>query len=221
MEELKVNIGAGNTYIPSFVNIDISPRADISLNLNIDELPFEDNTVDLVFTYHTLEHLDNYLFALGEIHRVLKHRGHLLIGVPYVTLTRNHLVNPYHRQNFNEYSFDFFDIEKLKGSAVEANPILFKKVFHRFQYVGIFKMLPIFRNLCRQLLFNVVRTIDFGLLAIKPPHRILHVNQEDEDHMRREFDECLSKRVPYPKRFHSLLTPLPYLLEQDARAECS
>ena len=107
-KEIKLNIGAGRTYIPGFVNVDISEKADISLDLNCERLPFDDNSVDLVFTYHLLEHLSDYLFALGEIHRVIKHGGQLLIGVPYVTSTEFNLVNPYHKQHFNEYSFDFF-----------------------------------------------------------------------------------------------------------------
>ena len=112
-QEIRLNVGAGETFIPGFTNVDIVPWADVTLDLNVDKLPFEDNSVDLVFTYHCLEHLDNYLFALGELHRVLKHCGRLLVGVPYVTLTQYNLVNPYHRQNFNEYSFDehlFVDI---------------------------------------------------------------------------------------------------------------
>lgn len=112
--EVKLNIGAGVTYIPGFVNIDISTQADITLDLGKDRLPFDDNSVDLIVSYHTLEHVSDYLFALSEIHRVLKHGGRFLVGLPYVTLTEYHLVNPYHLHNFNEYSFDFFDVDKNK-----------------------------------------------------------------------------------------------------------
>ena len=139
---IRLNIGAGQTYIPGYRNIDISSNADIVLDLGIDKLPFEDDSVDFIFSYHTLEHVPDYLFSLSEIHRVLRHGGLFLVGLPYVTLTKYHLVNPYHLHNFNEFSFDFFDVKKLKGSAAEENPILFNKVFHRFHYMGIFKSLP-------------------------------------------------------------------------------
>jgi predicted SAM-dependent methyltransferase len=122
-KQLKLNIGAGQTYIPGFVNIDLSDRANISLDLSKDRLPFEDSSVDLVFSYHTLEHIPDYLFVISEIHRVLKHGGHFLVGLPYVTLTEYNLVNPYHLHNFNEFSFDFFDRAKLKYSAAESNPV--------------------------------------------------------------------------------------------------
>ena len=194
---LRLNIGAGRTYIPEFTNIDRSPRADVSLDLNRDRLPFDDASVDLVFTYHALEHLENYLFALGEIHRVLKRGAPLLIGVPYVTLTEYNLVNPYHRQHFNEFAFDFFDPQKLKGSAVEANDILFAKDFHRFHYLEEFAdATPARKEWARRHLFNVVSRIDFGLSTLKAPD-LAPPGVSSSQSLIRRFDECLDARVPY------------------------
>lgn len=42
MDETKdvgLNIGAGQTYIPGFINIDISGKADITLDLGKEKLP--------------------------------------------------------------------------------------------------------------------------------------------------------------------------------------
>ena len=197
MSEIKLNLGAGFSYIPGFHNIDISPKADIVLDLGRERLPFEDNSVDLVFSYHCLEHVDNYLFALSEIYRVLKHGGIFLLGVPYVTLTEYNLVNPYHLHHFNEFSFDFFDATRLKGSAIEQNSILFTKIFHRFHYMEWFNIVPPpFRNWCRRHLFNVVRKIDFGLIAIKDPDdkSVLKITGRE---MKNMFGECMKCRVLY------------------------
>jgi SAM-dependent methyltransferase len=195
---IRLNIGAGETYIPGYINIDISRKADITLDLGKDKLPFDDDSVDLIFSYHTLEHVPDYLFALSEIHRVLRHGGHFLVGLPYVTLTEYHLVNPYHLHSFNEFSFDFFDAKMLKGSAAEENPILFNKVFHRFHYIGVFNLFPPpFRSWCRRHLFNVVRKIDYGLIAIKKPGNAVLPNSKQT--IIRQFDECLRSRVPYGK----------------------
>lgn len=197
-EATRLNIGAGRTHIPGFTNVDLSPRADVSLDLNREPLPFEDDSVELVFTYHALEHLERYLFALAEIHRVLRHGCPLLVGVPYVTLTEYNLVNPYHRQNFNEHSFDFFDPERLKGSAVEPNDVLFRKVTHRFHYMEEFaNEPPETREWSRRHLFNVVDRIDFGILAIKRPGQPLPLDRHTPESLLRLFDECLAARVPY------------------------
>ena len=195
-EKIQLNIGAGRTYIPGFTNIDISPHADISLNLSKDKLPFDNSSVDLVFSHHTLEHIPDYLFALSEIFRVLKHNGIFLVGLPYLTLTKYNLVNPYHLHHFNEYSFDFFAPSKLKGSAMEENQINFEKVIHRFHYIGKFNSLPAFmKNWCRKHLFNVVSKIDFALIAVKK-----HEPEKDQlnsDELMKKFDTLLRSRKRY------------------------
>ena len=192
---VRINIGAGATHIPGFVNIDRSKKADVSIDLNESPLPFDDDSVDLAFSYHTLEHLDRYVFALGEIHRVLKHGAPLLVGLPYVTLTYWHQVNPYHLQDFNEDSFDFFDPAKLLGSAVEEGPaVMFKKVFHRYHYIGAFHLAPPpLRGWCRRHLLNTVRKIDFGLLAVKDRTPV----SAEAGALRQEFDRLLAMRCPY------------------------
>ena len=196
MDKVALNIGAGKTYIPGFINIDMSSQADISLDLNIDKLPFEDNSVDLIISYHCIEHIKEYLFSLKEIYRVLKHGGIFLVGVPYVTLTEYNLVNPYHLNNFNEYSFDFFDQNILKGSAEEENPIAFKKMFHRFHYMGVFNLFPSpLKTWSRRHLFNVVRKIDFGLIAIKSDIPLKKMpNSKDIKH---KYISYLNSRQPY------------------------
>ncbi len=194
-KNIKLNIGAGQTFLPGFINVDISPRADVSIDLGRDALPFPDNSVSVIFSYHTLEHVDNYLFALSEIHRVLRHGGRLLLGLPYVTLSEFHLVNPYHRHNFNEFSFDFFNPDRLKGSAAEANSIQFAEVYHRFHYMGGFRYLPHpLRSWCRRHLFNVVREIEFGLVAVKG---IEPLPIADKAVWEAEFHSCLMGRRPY------------------------
>ena len=212
---LKLNIGAGRTFIPGWINVDVARHADVTLDLNKDRLPFADDSVDIVFTHHTLEHLHDYLFCISEIHRVMRHGARLLVGVPYVTLTEYNLVNPYHRQHFNEYSFDFFDPQKLLGSAAEDSTVMFRKVFHRFLY------LPEFRNKsekrkewCRRHLFNVVRSIDFGLVALKPGQPDIEPTATMAEEFTAQFDTLVRSRKRYtvdrttPKAAHARATDL-------------
>ena len=167
-----LNIGAGKTRIDCAVNIDISPKADISLNLGVDPLPFEDESVDLIYSNHTIEHVKNYLFLIEEIHRVLKKGGCFIVSVPYVSLTKYHLVNPYHINNFNEFSFDFFDPTKLRGSAAEDTNVDLRRLNYFCCYIGIFRFFPFFRAYLRQYLFNVVRDIKFAVVKGDNPSEI-------------------------------------------------
>ena len=50
---------------------------------DIRNLPFEDNSFDLVYTMGTIEHIDEYQDALREVHRTLKPGGKAIVGVPH------------------------------------------------------------------------------------------------------------------------------------------
>lgn len=160
------------------------------MDLGAERLPFEDNSVELIFSYHCLEHVPDLLFCLGEMNRVLKHNGLLLLGVPYLTLTQHNLVNPYHLHNFNEYFFDLFDPDVLLGSAVEEGIVAFRSHWHRFHYMPPFSKLP-FKALARRHLMNVVNKIDFGVYALKNDEPIVRFNESAL------FDECCRSRVRY------------------------
>ncbi len=190
-----LNIGAGQTRIPGWINIDIDTKAELVLDLSTDQLPFGDSSVPLIFSYHTLEHIPDYLHALGEMWRVLEHNGTLLLGLPYCTLTRYHAVNPYHLHNFNEHSFAFFDPDRLKGSAEEDNPITFKEAWLRYHYLRPWRYLPL-KNAARRSLLNVVRMIDIGLVAVKNDTPV-ELGDNRERQMRQQFDQCMAARVPY------------------------
>lgn len=196
---IKLHIGSGRTSIAGFVNIDQIAGCDLQLDLNKEPLPFADGSVDCVFTFHALEHFENYLFVLGEIWRVLRHGGRLLVAVPYVTLTEYNLVNPYHKQHFNEHSFAFFELGRLKASANENNPILFTEGWHRFHYLPEFEHMPEpRRTYARRHMFNVVRAIDFGLYAVKPPATRIGLDADAADTLRSEFDRYVAARTLIP-----------------------
>ncbi len=195
----QLNLGAAKTFIPGFVNIDIHERADLSLDLGVERLPFPDNSVRTVVSHHTLEHVGDYLFALGEIDRVLEHDGELLLSLPYATLTEYHMVNPYHHHNFNERSFDFFDPLLLKGSAAEDGAIEFRRVLVRFTYMGYYGVAPRWlRTWARRHMLNVVRQFDIALVAIKDPTRAVDTSPARAEALERRIVELKRMRTGYP-----------------------
>jgi SAM-dependent methyltransferase len=50
---------------------------------DIRELPFETGAFDAVYTMGTIEHIDEYAAAVGEVRRVLRPGGKAIIGVPH------------------------------------------------------------------------------------------------------------------------------------------
>jgi ubiquinone/menaquinone biosynthesis C-methylase UbiE len=54
---------------------------------NAEALPFDDNSFDVVYSSHVLEHVANEEKALQEMNRVLKPDGVLIIGMPTATMS--------------------------------------------------------------------------------------------------------------------------------------
>ena len=67
-----------------------------------ENIPFEDEKFDTVYSSHVLEHVVDEDKSLQEMHRVLKNNGVLIIGMPTsdmaaVNFITNTLLNPHHR----------------------------------------------------------------------------------------------------------------------------
>lgn len=80
-----LNIGAGTTSIdPRVRNLDIVPGPNIDYVGSAEAIPLPDDSVDLVISQETLEHVADPVRAMREIHRVLKPGGALYLQVPFV-----------------------------------------------------------------------------------------------------------------------------------------
>jgi len=80
----KINIGSGAVLKPGFLNVDLSPEADLCLDLRR-SLPFEENCCEMIFSEHCFEHFD-YPGPIGkllvECLRILKPGGRISFSVP-------------------------------------------------------------------------------------------------------------------------------------------
>lgn len=64
---------------------DFSTQTDIRQGY-AENLPFENDEFDVVFSSHVLEHVENEELSLKEMKRVLKNDGVLIIGMPTATM---------------------------------------------------------------------------------------------------------------------------------------
>ena len=58
-----------------------SPLAKVKMDIH--EIPFEENTFDVIFCNHVLEHVDSDIKAMQEMRRVLKPGGWAILQVPF------------------------------------------------------------------------------------------------------------------------------------------
>lgn len=83
---VKVHLGPGQEkYIEGWINVDaniFSGKADLWADLR-NPLPFADNSVDVFYSHHVIEHLPNLEKHLSELYRCLKPNGKIRIGVPH------------------------------------------------------------------------------------------------------------------------------------------
>ena len=81
---LKLNIGCGQNYKKGWVNIDLSQKVDLSLDMR-EPIPLSNGSASLIYSEHFFQYLDYPRDAkqfLSESYRLLEPGGIFSIGVP-------------------------------------------------------------------------------------------------------------------------------------------
>jgi predicted SAM-dependent methyltransferase len=79
-----LHIGCGDIYFPGWVNIDLnSGKADLTYDIR-NQLPYEENMVDFIYSEHVIEHFnrEDGLRLLADFYRILKHNGVVRVATP-------------------------------------------------------------------------------------------------------------------------------------------
>ena len=79
---MKLDLGGGIYPKKGFTNVD-SFSGDVKCDFNIDSLPFEDNSIDEIYSSHCFEHLSGMGHILREIIRVCKNGARVEIRTPH------------------------------------------------------------------------------------------------------------------------------------------
>lgn len=108
-KELKLVLGCGIFHKPGWTNLDIVPceGVDVVHDLNVFPYPFSTSQFRYIYAQHVLEHLNDMVSVMNEIHRILKPGGRIEIIVPYYK-SKNAFTDPTHKQFFTEHSMDYF-----------------------------------------------------------------------------------------------------------------
>jgi len=76
-----LNLGSGSTRYEGWLNVDVRSEVNPDHVADVVDLPFRDESVDLIYASHILEHMKDCR-PLEEWHRVLKIGGRLIVAVP-------------------------------------------------------------------------------------------------------------------------------------------
>ncbi len=140
---LMLDLGCGNKKRTGTVGVDTNTRveADVRHDLNEFPYPFESQTVDRVYIDNCLEHLDDPMRVMEEIHRMLKPGGEVKVIVPYFR-SPSAYHDPTHKTFYTIESFSYYDPDHVISQRYEYTSAHFsvqKIVFHEHLNSGLFK----------------------------------------------------------------------------------
>lgn len=120
-----LDFGCGKRKRANAIGIDRNPRsdADVLHDLNHFPYPFADNTFDEIYCDNILEHLDDVVQVMVELHRISKPEGIVEITVPFFP-HRNANTDPTHKHWFGIHSFDYF-VNGTSHGEFHYSPIQF------------------------------------------------------------------------------------------------
>jgi hypothetical protein len=226
---IQIDLGCGMNKQAGFIGVDRYPLSGVDVLVNLNQtLPFRDDSADLIFASHSLEHVEALPAIMKELYRISKHGAQICIIAPYSEQKLN-LANPYHHCKFNEHTPSFWtsyprapiDFDEFNhpqatqwGLSMSDNSdpgidirLVRMECFYFPKYAG---RPPSEQRRLRQERMDVCDQIMYHLIVWKG----------DELNPAKSFDNCVSELQPYePKQVESLRQRGPDALLQDKAEE--
>lgn len=105
-----VDAGCGTNKVSTeAVGLDFALEAspDVVCDLSRVPWPLRDNVATEVHLSHIIEHIDDPMAAMSEVHRIAKPGATVYLATPHFS-SHNSYVDPTHRRHFSFFSFDYF-----------------------------------------------------------------------------------------------------------------
>jgi len=124
-----LDLGCGNRKKEGSIGVDINPgtNADIIHDLNSFPYPFDESAFIEIYADNVIEHLDNVVKVMEELHRISKPEGIIIIKVPYFR-SRYAYIDPTHKHYFTAESFTYFDPSHIHHTLYNYSKCLFKTI---------------------------------------------------------------------------------------------
>ena len=113
---IRLNIGCGAKKRDGYLGVDIRPIpgiVDIVCDVGSQKLPLPDKSVRSIYSIHAFEHIQDIIFLMNEMWRVMEWDGRLEIHVPHKDCVLA-WQDPTHKRYFVEESLKYFCGEYLR-----------------------------------------------------------------------------------------------------------
>lgn len=169
MTKTALNLGSGDDYRPEAINVDFfSKKADLRADLNSRPWPFESDSFSTIFCENIIEHLDDVIATMEEIHRVARDGALIHIRVPhfrsaclYEDLT--------HKHGFSWKSFDLFTQPRTFGEYSKKRFSIEHREYTSYLIPPLYKLLSKIPTVTENLLSKYIpmASIRFTLRVVK------------------------------------------------------
>lgn len=132
-----LDVGCGSKKVPGAIGVDqvALEGVDVVCDLGKFPWPFQNDEFDRVHANHFLEHCEDVVAAICELHRITRSgEGRISIRVPHYT-SWNYYADLTHRVPFSYRSFDHFTLDDATGYNYYS-PVKFRIAERRICFVG-------------------------------------------------------------------------------------
>jgi len=129
---LKLNLGACDRVMEGFVSVDIVEPADVIADLS-KPWPWDDSTVEEVQAHDVIEHIEDRIHFMNELHRVLIPGGRATIITPNAARGAGYFQDPTHKSPWCMNSFQYF----------QANSFAWRRLARHYGITARFKVLAL------------------------------------------------------------------------------
>jgi len=111
---MKLNLGCGTKKIEGYVNVDCIKEVKPDIVCDLEKpMPFKDESADEILCDNVLEHIEDAVSFIKEIHRIAKKDARIIIRVPYYR-AKTAYSDITHKHFFTENTFRYFTEEFYK-----------------------------------------------------------------------------------------------------------
>jgi len=132
---LVLEIGTGSNFLKqyssdeTFISSDVLPAPEIDLQLDCHQIPFKEDSFDLIIGIDVMHHLKNPFVAVNEIARCVKKDGRIIFIEPYISPFSFIIYKIFHHE-FTSFRLKLVTQKNiLSGSPMDADNNIPTQIF--------------------------------------------------------------------------------------------